>query len=62
MEQIRGTFDFSGDIHKNDRLYDEDEGAVSGSKIIKIMVNFADKVEGSLKDIRTLVDSIPESS
>lgn len=31
-------------------------------KIMKILVDFVDKVEGSMRDIRTLVDTISESA
>lgn len=31
VERIWGTFDYSGDIHKKARLYDEEKRAVSGT-------------------------------
>jgi hypothetical protein len=59
--RIRSTFDYSGDIHNKARLYDEEKGTISGSRIIKILVDFVGKVETSLKDIRVLVDGILDS-
>jgi hypothetical protein len=55
------VFDHSGDILNKAQLYDEEKGPVSGSRIIKILVDFTGKVEESLKDIRALMKCIPEA-
>lgn len=59
VARIRSTFNLSREIQTQARLYDEERGALSGAKIIKILVDFAGKVEGSAKDIQTLVSNIP---
>lgn len=62
VDQIRNTFDVSREIHTKARLYDKERGATFEAMIIKILVDFANKVEGSLQDIRALVSNIPEPS
>lgn len=60
MECIQSTFNVSGDVHNKAKLYNEEKGAVSGAKIIKLLVAFAGRVENCSKDIWTLVSNIPE--
>lgn len=62
LEQVWGTFHIYGDVHNKAQLYDEEKGAAFGAKIIKILVDFAHRVETSLHDIRKLVRNILESA
>lgn len=62
LERIRATFDISGDVYNKARLYDKGSGSISGAEVIKILVDFARKVEGCLADIRNMVKGLPGSS
>lgn len=62
MDRIRNTFDVSREVHTKVRLYDKEKVALFRAKIIKILVDFSCKVEGSLKDIWIVVSNIPEST
>lgn len=43
VERIHNTFDVSRQIQTKSRLFDKERGATSGSKIIKIFVDFVGK-------------------
>jgi hypothetical protein len=60
LGRIREVFSLPGDILNKTWLYEENKEATSGARIIKILVDFSEKVEKSLMDIRKLVSCIPK--